>query len=58
MSTHVYYASAVRANPDWAGIKMYAVTADTENASNFNVSLFDGIVMKPVTQESLMKVLS
>ncbi|MBR2963910.1 MAG: PAS domain S-box protein [Lentisphaeria bacterium] len=51
-------ASAVRANPDWAGIKMYAVTADTENSSNFDMSMFDGIVMKPVTQDSLMKVLS
>ena len=51
-------ATAIRANPDWAGIKLYAVTADTENASNFDMSMFDGIVMKPVTQESIMKVLS
>ena len=51
-------ASAIRANPDWAGIKIYAVTADTENTTNFNMSLFDGIVMKPVTQESITKVLS
>ena len=51
-------AAAIRANPDLAGIRIYAVTADTENASNFDVSLFDGIVMKPVTQESIMKVLS
>ena len=51
-------ASAIRANPDWAGIKIVAVTADTENASNFNVGLFDDVVMKPVTQESLVKVLS
>ena len=50
-------AAAIRANPDWAGIRIFAVTADTENASNFDVSLFDGIVMKPVTQESLLKVL-
>ncbi len=51
-------AAAIRALPDMAGIRIYAVTADTENSSNFDVSLFDGIVMKPVTQESLMKVLS
>ena len=51
-------ASAIRANPDWAGIKIYAVTADTENTTNFNMSLFNGIVMKPVTQESITKVLS
>lgn len=51
-------ATAIRANPEWAGIKIAAVTADTENASNFNVKLFDAIVMKPVTQESLVKVLS
>ena len=51
-------ARAIRANPEWAGIRIYAVTADTENSSNFDVGLFDSVVMKPVTQESLMKVLS
>ena len=50
-------AAAIRANPDWAGIRIFAVTADTENATNFDISLFDGIIMKPVTQESLTKVL-
>lgn len=51
-------ASAIRANPDLADIIIVAVTADTENATNFNVGLFDAVVMKPVTQESLVKVLS
>ena len=51
-------ASAIRANPEWKDIRIYAVTADTENGSNFNMSLFDGIVMKPVTQESLQKILA
>ena len=51
-------ATAIRANPAWKGIRIYAVTADTENNSNFNMDLFDGIVMKPVTQESLAKVLA
>ncbi|MBR3505648.1 MAG: response regulator, partial [Lentisphaeria bacterium] len=51
-------AAAIRANPDMEGIRIYAVTADTENSTNFDISLFDGIVMKPVTQESIMKVLS
>ena len=51
-------AKAIRSNPEWAGIRIYAVTADTENASNFDVELFDAVVMKPVTQESLLKVLS
>ena len=50
-------AKAIRANPEWTGIKIYAVTADTENATNFDVGLFDAIVMKPITQESLLKVL-
>jgi PAS domain S-box-containing protein len=50
-------ASAIRLNPEWKGVRIYAVTADTENNSNFNMSLFDGIVMKPVTQDSLMKIL-
>ena len=51
-------ATAIRANPAWKDIRIYAVTADTENNSNFNMALFDGIVMKPVTQESLAKVLA
>ena len=50
-------ATAIRANPDWKGIKLFAVTADTENSVNFDMNLFDAIVMKPVTQESLIKVL-
>jgi PAS domain S-box-containing protein len=51
-------ATAIRANPDWKDIRIYAVTADTENNSNFNMGIFDGIVMKPVTQESLLKILA
>ena len=51
-------AAAIRANPDWAGIRIYAVTADTENSTNFDIALFDGIVMKPVTKESLTRILS
>ena len=51
-------ATAIRANPAWKGIKLFAVTADTENNSNFNMDIFDDIVMKPVTQESLIKALS
>ena len=51
-------ATAIRANPDWKSVKIVAVTADMENATNFNVGLFDAVVMKPVTQESLIKVLS
>ncbi len=50
-------ARVIRANPDWADIRLFAVTADTENASNFDVGLFDAVIMKPVTQESLLKVL-
>jgi PAS domain S-box-containing protein len=51
-------ATAIRANPEWKDIRIYAVTADTENTSNFNMDIFDAIVMKPVTQESLAKVLA
>ena len=51
-------ASAIRANPAWKGIKIVAVTADTENTNNFNMGVFDEIIMKPVTTASLIKVLS
>ena len=30
-----------------------AVTADVENQNNFDMSVFDGILLKPVTKDSL-----
>ena len=51
-------ASAIRANPAWKSIHIVAVTADTENTNNFNMGVFDEIIMKPVTTASLIKVLS
>ena len=51
-------ASAIRANPAWKDIRIIAVTADTENTTNFNMGVFDEIIMKPVTTASLIKVLS
>ena len=50
-------AATIRANPDWKDIRLFAVTADTEHNANFNMDIFDAIVMKPVTQEALIKVL-
>ena len=51
-------AAAIRANPEWKDIRIFAVTADMENSANFDVSNFDAVIMKPVTQESLIKVLA
>ena len=51
-------AAAIRANPEWKDVRIFAVTADMENSANFDVSNFDAVIMKPVTQESLIKVLA
>ena len=51
-------AAAIRANPEWKDVRIFAVTADMENSANFDVSKFDAVIMKPVTQESLIKVLA
>jgi len=50
-------AAAIRADSRLKDIKIVAVTADTENSTNFDVSLFNAVIMKPVTQESLVKVI-
>lgn len=39
-------------------MKIFAVTADTDNQANFNMELFDGILLKPVTLEKLNVLLA
>lgn len=51
-------ARAIRANPAFSGMKIFAVTADTDNQANFNMELFDGILLKPVTLEKLNVLLA
>ena len=46
-------ARKIRAVPECADIVIVAVTADVENQNNFDMSVFDGILLKPVTKDSL-----
>ena len=46
-------ARGVRATPDGEESVIMAVTADVENQNNFDMSVFDGILLKPVTKDSL-----
>ena len=46
-------AKSIRALPEFANIVIMAVTADIENKNNFDMSVFDGVMLKPVTKDSL-----
>ena len=46
-------AREIRATPGGDNVVIMAVTADVENQNNFDMSVFDGILLKPVTKESL-----
>ena len=46
-------ATKIRAIPEFADVVIMAVTADIENKNNFDMSVFDGILLKPVTKDSL-----
>ena len=46
-------ARSIRATPGGDDVVIMAVTADIENQNNFDMSVFDGILLKPVTKDSL-----
>ena len=46
-------ARKIRAVPEFKDVIILAVTADVENQNNFDMSVFDGILLKPVTKDSL-----
>ena len=46
-------ARNVRAFPEFKDAVIMAVTADVENQNNFDMSVFDGILLKPVTKATL-----
>ena len=46
-------ARNIRAIPEFKDAVIMAVTADVENQNNFDMSVFDGILLKPVTKDSL-----
>ena len=46
-------AMKIRAIPEFENVVIMAVTADIENKNNFDMSVFDGILLKPVTKDSL-----
>jgi len=48
-------AALIRKNQAWGGIKIAAVTADTENLHSIDMSVFDKVIQKPITQSSLKK---
>jgi len=52
------FARQIRANPDWSKIKIAAQTADVEAANNFDATLFDAILAKPLTPEKVFSFLT
>lgn len=47
-------ARAVRGNPKWKHIRLAAQTADIEATHNFEASLFDDIIAKPITLDKVL----
>lgn len=50
-------AKRIRSDSRFSEVKIYAVTADTDNSLNFSTGLFNGVLTKPFTIEQLKKVL-
>jgi len=48
----------IRENPRFASLPVVAVTADVEAKDNFRMGGFTGLLLKPVTIESMRKILS
>jgi len=46
-------ARNIRNVPEFRNAVIMAVTADVENQNNFDMSVFDGILLKPVTKDTL-----
>ena len=49
---------AIRANPAWASLHVVAVTADVECRGKFKEMGFDDLLLKPITVEKLVKIIS
>lgn len=50
-------STAVKENPRLANIPIVAQTADVETNSNFDMSHFDAIILKPLTGEKLSNMI-
>ncbi|MDO5567100.1 MAG: response regulator, partial [Planctomycetia bacterium] len=50
-------AIVLRQNPDYDNVPIYAVTADVEYDSNFDMDFFNGTIIKPVSLERLQKII-
>ena len=48
---------AIRRNPKLTSLPVYAITADIETNKNYSELGFSGILLKPVTLESLQNIL-
>jgi len=50
-------AQAIRDNPSYKDVRIYAITADVEARNNFDVSAFTALIHKPVVFEKLEAIL-
>ena len=51
-------ARTIRADPAFAGIPIVAVTADSDTAASFDVSVFDDILVKPISTDKVSACLA
>lgn len=48
---------AIRLEPAYEKVRIFAVTADIEVKTNFNMTKFDGVLFKPVSMDKLKEVI-
>ena len=51
-------ARAIRDDPAFAGVPVVAVTADSDTAASFDVSVFNDILVKPISTDKVSECLA
>ena len=51
-------ARTIRANADFAGIRVVVITADADAGASFDLTVFDAVTTKPITSAKLHSVFS
>jgi CheY-like chemotaxis protein len=51
-------AENIRKLPNYQGLPIFVVTADSDDSTEFNFSVFTGMIQKPIDDNRLIEVLS
>ncbi|MDD4818219.1 MAG: hypothetical protein PHI85_09640 [Victivallaceae bacterium] len=51
-------AARIKRDPENAGLCIFAITADIEARSTFDLHDFSGVLLKPITPDKIIKVVN